>query len=46
MPTIKNSQTSLHCHVNKIIIEPRTSFQPQDSTKNMLEMFVIQHTSI
>ena len=29
MSTIKNGQTSLYCHFDKIIKGPGTSFQPQ-----------------
>ena len=46
MSTIKNGQILLYCHFNKIIKEPGTSFQLQHLAKNMLEMFIIQHTSI
>ena len=46
MSTIKNDQILLYCHFNKIIKEPWTSFQSLASAKNILEMFVMQHTSI
>ena len=44
MPTIKNGQILLYCHFNKIIEE--LVCNRQHSAENMLEMFVIQHTSI
>ena len=40
MSTIKNGQVSLYCHLNKIVKGPGTR------AENMLEMFVVQHTSI
>ena len=46
MSTIKNDQISLYCHFNKIIKGPGTSFQSPALSQNMLEIFVIQHTSI
>ena len=46
MSTIKNGQILLYRHFNKIIKEPGTSFQSPAFSQNMLEMFVIQHTSI
>ena len=53
MSAIKNSQISLYFHFNKILelglgtkkgLELVSNLQ--HGTKNMLEMFVIQHTSI
>ena len=43
---IKNGQILIYCHFNKIIKGPETSFQSQNWAKNMLEMFLIQYTSI
>ena len=44
--TFKNCQILLYCHFNKIMKEPETISKLHHSAKNMLEMFVIQHTSI
>ena len=38
--TQKNGQISLHCHFNKTIKHPETSFHLQHSAQKMLEMFV------
>ena len=48
MSTIKNGQILLYCQFNKIIKGPGTSFCAclQHAANNMLEIFVIQHTSI
>ena len=47
MSTIKNGEISLFCRFNKFIKGSGTSFQsPALNQKYMLEMFVIQHTSI
>ena len=43
---IKNGQILLYCQLNKIIKELVTSFQSPALSKNILEMFVIQHTII
>ena len=46
MATNKNGHILLYCNFNEIIKGPGTSFQsPALSQKNMLEMFVIEHTS-
>ena len=45
MSTIKNGQALLYCHFNKIK-ELETGFQSPAFSQNILEMFVIQHTSI
>ena len=46
LATIKDGQISLHCHFNKFMKRPGTSFQSSALSQNILEMFVIQHTSI
>ena len=46
MSFIKNDQISLHCHFNKIKKGPGTSFQSPAVSQNMLEIFVLQRTSI
>ena len=44
MSIIKNGQITLYCQFNKTKKGPGTSLQYQ--AKNILELFVIQHTSI
>ena len=46
MSTIKNDRILLYYHFNETIKGPRTSFHSLALSKNMLETFVIQHTSI
>ena len=46
MSTIRNGQISRHFNFNKIIKWPGTSFQSHQWARDMLEMLVIQHTSI
>ena len=43
---IKNGQILLYCHFNKIIEGLELVSSLHHSAKNMLEMVVIQHTSI
>ena len=42
MSTIKNGQILLHCHFNKVIKEPGTSFQPPALRQKYVRNVVIQ----